>query len=276
MDFLRVLKPRPSRLLELGAYHIREELPAGPHYRAFLAEHETGGPNARRLKMYELQGVDTGERQKHKDIIYRDYHALARLADTGLAPSVDSPFLWSDDQFIVIPQHTPALPSWRLLTASALPDAPAALSVQNRLELGVTLLDGLAILHKNGILHRNLTPDNVFVKAVSENADWEEYQIIFSDFDFARLPDMSSIALRVGDLLAESPYAAPEVARGLQPATSATDLYAVGVMLAELFSGQNAPTMRDANSAFPVPLLSAIRKDLTPQEADDLHATLTV
>ena len=272
VEFLRVLKPRPTRLLKLGGYHILEELKSGSHYRAFLAEHEAGGANARRrLKMYELQGVDDEERERHKDIIYRDYHALARLADTGIVPTVDSPFLWSDNQFIVIPQHTPAFPSWRLLTASALLDASAALSVEDRLKLGVALLDSLATLHQNGILHRNLTPDNVFV-----NATADKYLLIFSDFDFARLSDATSIAVRVSDLLTESPYAAPEVTRGLQPATAATDIYAVGVMLAELFSGQDAPAMRDANSAFPVPLLSAIRKDLTPQEADDLHANLTL
>jgi tetratricopeptide (TPR) repeat protein len=92
------------------------------------------------------------------------------------------------------------------------------LSVQ--INLILQILQALAYLHRRGILHRDLKPSNVLVV---------NGQVKLLDFGIAMIrgenPQTS------GTL----PYMAPEVLMG-DPASEASDLYAVGVMVYELFA----------------------------------------
>jgi len=94
----------------------------------------------------------------------------------------------------------------------------------------VGILDGLAHAGERGIVHRDLKPENVMR---TDNG-----HVKIADFGIAKAHDELGMAnlTPVGEFLGSPAYVSPEQALGA-PATAASDLYAVGVMAFELFSG---------------------------------------
>lgn len=90
--------------------------------------------------------------------------------------------------------------------------------------LFLQLLNALAYLHRRGVLHRDLKPGNVLVNGQGE--------VKVLDFGLAAEGEPEE---GIGGTIA---YMAPEILRG-QPATPASDLYAVGVMLYQALVGKH-------------------------------------
>jgi serine/threonine-protein kinase len=113
------------------------------------------------------------------------------------------------------------------------------LRFSNALALARQLLSGLAEAHRLGIVHRDLKPSNIMV-------DGHGIARI-SDFGLAMDGRFTSCSPRI----AGTPdYMAPEVARG-EEATIQSDLYSLGLILLELFSGRRitAATSGDPDAA---------------------------
>ena len=94
-------------------------------------------------------------------------------------------------------------------------------SVPEKVALLIQMLEALAYLHRRGILHRDLKPDNVLVVGNT---------VRVLDFGLAAAKEQATDS--VGSWL----YMAPEVLLG-QPATEASDLYTVGVLAYRLLAG---------------------------------------
>ena len=94
-------------------------------------------------------------------------------------------------------------------------------SVPEKVALLLQMLEALAYLHRRGILHRDLKPDNVLVVG-------DTVRVL--DFGLAAAKEQATES--VGSWL----YMAPEVLLG-QPATEASDLYTVGVLAYQLLAG---------------------------------------
>ncbi len=93
-----------------------------------------------------------------------------------------------------------------------------------RIALLIQLLQALAYLHRRGILHRDLKPSNVLVA--------QDGELKMLDFGLAIEPEKAE------GLVGTLDYMAPEILQG-QQATAAADLYAVGVMAYQLFTGRH-------------------------------------
>ncbi|KUL32627.1 serine/threonine-protein kinase [Actinoplanes awajinensis] len=97
--------------------------------------------------------------------------------------------------------------------------------------LAAQVADALAEAHELGIIHRDLKPDNILV--LEKNGKLETR---LTDFGIARIltvPSMTTPNAVVGT----PHYMAPEAFHGVTP-SPATDVYALGVLLYELVSGQ--------------------------------------
>jgi len=126
------------------------------------------------------------------------------------------------------------------------------------LRIGARVGAALAHAHANGVVHRDLKPANVLVNLATG-------QVKLADFGVARAEDGSQT--RTGMTLGTPAYMAPEQLAG-EPASAATDTYALGVMLFELLTGRRphqAATLGEllkatANEA--PAALAALRPDL--------------
>ena len=100
-----------------------------------------------------------------------------------------------------------------------------SLSIDEKLDLVVGVLQGLAYAHKKGIVHRDIKPGNVRVDS--------EGKARIMDFGIAHLA--SSNMTRTGVMLGTPNYMAPEQIVG-NDVTPRSDIFSVGVLLYELLT----------------------------------------
>ena len=122
------------------------------------------------------------------------------------------------------------------------------LSLVAALRRAVELIDTLAAVHRTGIVHGDVKPENLLFRGPglhrTELPDVEAAfgDLVLSDFGLARLADRDEAASRgVGTL----GYLAPERLRG-EAATPASDIYSAAVVVGEMLSDALAPTRGEA------------------------------
>ena len=127
------------------------------------------------------------------------------------------------------------------------------------LATATSLLDALAYVHQEGVVHGDLKPGNVLVRSAGD--------VVLADFGGARLTDASKISAGLAPGTQGTPlYLAPEQFRGA-PAAPTTDLFAAGAILWELATGTPLRRRRDLlpeTDAPPATLPPAIFDDLGP------------
>ncbi len=107
------------------------------------------------------------------------------------------------------------------------------LGVRERMQLFLDICSAVQYAHQNLVVHRDLKPANILVTA--------EGAPKLLDFGIAKLLDAGEAAAamaltRMNDRLLTPEYASPEQILG-RPVTTASDVYALGVVLYELLTG---------------------------------------
>ena len=144
----------------------------------------------------------------------------------------------------------------------ALVQREAPLSERDALELALQVAQALAFAHENGLVHRDVKPQNVLLN------DGGEAKV--TDFGIARSLDVQHGITQTGTVMGTSDYIAPEQARGVK-ASVQSDVYSLGAVLYELltgdvpFRGDNfvAVAMRHINE--PVPSVRERRPEVSPR-----------
>jgi eukaryotic-like serine/threonine-protein kinase len=102
------------------------------------------------------------------------------------------------------------------------------LDVREALEIALEVARGLAFAHDQGLVHRDVKPQNILL-----NGDGRAK---VTDFGIARSVDVDGMT-QTGTVLGTSNYIAPEQASG-QRVDAHSDVYALGVVLYELLAGE--------------------------------------
>lgn len=129
------------------------------------------------------------------------------------------------------------------------------------LEITHQILSGLAAAHERGILHRDLKPENIMI-------DGRGHAHLM-DFGIAALRESRPAASESGFLMGTPAYIAPELLKG-KSASEQSDLYALGILLFELFTGQKPFKPKDIADGMRMhleeepPPPSSLVKDLDP------------
>jgi serine/threonine protein kinase/tetratricopeptide (TPR) repeat protein len=102
--------------------------------------------------------------------------------------------------------------------------------------IAIKLCQGLDAIHTANLVHRDFKPGNVMLTRRGD-----VFQIRVMDFGLALQPEDSPKLTRTGGFVGTPPYMAPEqFPRGGKVVTPATDVYALGAVLYEMVTGNQA------------------------------------
>ncbi|HEX9953048.1 MAG TPA: serine/threonine-protein kinase [Rubricoccaceae bacterium] len=149
-----------------------------------------------------------------------DHPDIARLYDSGAAPD-GTPFL--------VMEVVGGVPITEWADQHALP-------LRDRAALVERVARAVAFAQQRLVVHRDLKPSNVLVADGPDGGP----RVTLLDFGVARLLDAEAgadVLTRTGPAPLTPAYAAPEQLHG-EPATTATDVYSLGVLLYEMLAGR--------------------------------------
>ncbi|HEX7049937.1 MAG TPA: serine/threonine-protein kinase [Longimicrobiales bacterium] len=205
----------------IGAYRLEELLGRGGMgevYRAQRVDEQYHREVAVKVVRSGLGADEVSRRFRiERQILANLQHpSIATLLEGGVTP---------DGQPYLVMEYVRGVPITEYADAHRL-------AVRERLRLFRTVCEAVQYAHRNLVVHRDLKPSNILVTA--------EGRVRLLDFGIAKLldpEDAGAMAARTADTLVFTPgYAAPEQLQR-QPITTATDVYALGVLLYELLTG---------------------------------------
>ena len=125
--------------------------------------------------------------------------------------------------------------------------------------IAIKLARGIAALHRAGIIHRDIKPDNIILES--------EGSLKLIDLGVVRVPGLEDFPPE--DIPGTVAYMAPEMFAG-EPGNEATDIYALGVTMFRAFTGEypygNLDAVSPPRRTRPIPL-AELRPDLAGMAA---------
>jgi serine/threonine protein kinase len=127
-------------------------------------------------------------------------------------------------------------------------DRRGSLTEEQALLVVIALCDALHVAHEQGVVHRDLTPENIMVGGLEAGEATDRIHIKVLDFGIAKLvgpggpgdmwadETVPQALTKVGSAVGTPSHMAPEQARGDQ-VDGRTDIYACGVLLYEMVTG---------------------------------------
>ena len=235
----------------LGAYTLESPLGQGGTGTVWRARRNDGRfEGAVAIKLLHLSLLGQAGAQRFS----REGNILARLTHPNIARLLDAGLTDGGQPYLVI----------ELVRGERLDrhcDAQG-LGVDQRLALFADVLAAVAHAHSHLVVHRDIKPSNIMVTP--------DGVVKLLDFGIAKLIEDESALAESTDLTREwgraltPEYAAPEQLRG-EAVTTATDVYALGVLLYELLSGRlpYPGRRRSATGALvPLPETAPVRPSL--------------
>lgn len=157
--------------------------------------------------------------QKDKQRFIREAKSAAALNHPNVC-TIHNADEFENRQFIVM-EYVEGVTLRKKLEEGSLPTDTA-------LHYAIQIADALAAAHQKQIIHRDIKPENIMVD--------EDDRIKVMDFGLAKFKDTGDIT-KTGDTVGTTAYMSPEQSKGTN-IDHRTDIWSLGVVLYEMFSGQ--------------------------------------
>jgi len=240
---------------QLGPYALEREIGQGGMGTVWLARRTDGRYEGQVAVKFLTSGLlgrgDSGRFAREGQILGRLAHPhIARLLDAGVAQDAGPPYL--------VLEYIDGQPIDRFCEQQAL-------DVRARVTLFLDVLAAVAHAHNRLILHRDLKPSNILVNQAGE--------VKLLDFGIAKLLGDATQPAAATELTQQAgraftlQYAAPEQVQG-GDVTTATDVYALGMLLYLLLSGQHPTAGAIANDDSPLARMKAVL-DVEPRRLSE-------
>jgi len=252
LDTPASLAPEPLDVQgqRLGPYRLLREIGRGGMSAVYLAERED--PYRQHVAVKLLRpGLATSDLVRRflaerQILATLDHPNIARLLDGGVS---------DDGRPYFVMEYVEGQPITDYCDAHRL-------SVDDRLVLFEQVCEAVQYAHRNLVVHRDLKPSNIFVT--------DDGEVKLLDFGIAKLLDPEAVPAaaphtRTGARPMTLEYASPEQIQG-DPITTATDVYALGVVLYELLTGRR-PHSTDGTTAGEIERFVCEREPLPPSDA---------
>ncbi len=212
--FLELDHP-PDRI---GPYRIVREIGRGGMGAVYLAERADGQFEQTVAIKVIQRGLDSGAVLRR---FFAERQILARLQHPNIMRLLDGGMYENRPYFVM--EYLEGEPITRYCVRKEMPLAA-------RIRLFLAVCDGVEHAHRNLILHRDLKAGNILVdtSGTPKLLDFGIAKLLADD-----LPVEQTAAM--GPLTPQA--ASPEQVRG-EPLTTASDVYALGILLCELLAGQ--------------------------------------
>ncbi len=200
----------------LGAWRVVREIGRGGMGTVYLAERDDGQFEQRAAIKVIKRGMDTEAVLRR---FYAERQILARLQHPNITRLLDGGMFDNRPYFVMEYLEGEPLAEYCSRTAA---------SLTQRITLFLKVCDAVEYAHRNLVLHRDLKPGNILVDSSGVPK--------LLDFGIAKLLELDGSTEQT--VLALTPQAAsPEQVRG-EALTTASDVYALGVLLFGLLSGE--------------------------------------
>jgi serine/threonine protein kinase len=221
-------KPR-SGPLRFGSWVVSERLGGTDSYTEYRAYNAFTGPKSTALiRAYQADPyTPPEEREKQKLLISTAFRTLSTTPGHPSIVGVRDFFpSEAEDKYLLV---TEDVAGQALRVHIAKPTL--ALTLDQKNTVAGDLLSVLVHLAQHKVVHRNISPANILVGS--------DGRVRLTGFDFARpgTDHSRTIAQEIVDDL-EPKYMAPEIHGEPAAATPASDLFSVGLVLYELFTGE--------------------------------------
>ena len=235
--------PVPVRGETIDGYVLTALISDGRYTRLFGAQDEIeGGIVALKFPKPEIAGVDA-----YRAAFVREAWVGARVHNPWVGRVIELPPGRQTCLYTVMPLYQGELLETRLSRSPAL-------GLEKGRNIAVKLARAVAALHRAGIIHRDIKPDNVILEAGGS--------LKLIDLGVVRVPGLEEFSPE--NIPGTQAYMAPEMFEG-EAGNEATDIYALGVTMFRAFTGQypygnldaTSPPRRDRPRDF-----SALRPDL--------------
>ena len=237
------LVPVPQGGETVDGFVLKVLLSDGRYTRLFGAEDEVeGGEVALKFPKPLVASVDT-----YRTAFVREAWVGARVSSPWLGHVIELPPGRQTSLYTVMPLYQGELLETRLTRRPGL-------GLEEGRNIAIKLARAAAALHRAGIIHRDIKPDNVILEG------GESLKLI--DFGVVRIPGLEEAPPE--EIPGTAAYMAPEMFEG-EAGNEASDIYALGVTLFRAFSCEypygNPDAVSPPRRVRPTPL-SALRPDL--------------
>ena len=114
------------------------------------------------------------------------------------------------------------------------------------------MISGISAIHNAGVVHRDIKPTNVML-----DRSGLRLSVSIMDFGLAHLNESEAMPDEAGTFAGTPGYVAPELMRGQRP-SRASDIFALGVLLHQIFTGERPVQSAGEFSLQAAPSLGAV------------------